>query len=274
MLPAQLVVPHSALRAPHLHHPPDRGLWLGDLRLECFDEVLGLSGGALTDAVAEIGRELPGRDALAGALGLHHASPSVLRHLLLVARFLEQKRTAALEIVAREELDAEVLEGLRTPGGRLHRLRAGALLYAAAPENLLAVLLWDRWHSRRRVSWRLEGRHRRLPDLELEEWRELAERVVAELRGAATFQEVQLRAALRRGETGELLFGLREPTHRAAVEADDGALVTGRCSGWLLASLLHDGGRLDVSHALPPCASRSRVFTLTGSASSVHRSVS
>ena len=169
-----------------------------------------------------------------------------LRHLLLVAQFLEQKKTVALEIVARANLREEVVEGLRTPGGRLHRLYLALLLYAQAPEHLLALMLWDRWHSRRRVSWRLNGRHRHLPDLEPETWREVAEAVTAELRGATTFQEVQLRAVLRREDTGELLFGLREPAHRAALEADDGALVSGRTSGWLLVSLHSDGSRLDV----------------------------
>ena len=202
--------------------------------------------GALAEALAEHGRELPRPGALRELLNGPATTRETLRHLLLVAQFLEQKKTVALEIVARANLREEVVEGLRTPGGRLHRLYLALLLYAQAPEHLLAVMLWDRWHSRRRVSWRLDGRHRHLPDLEPETWREVAEAVTAELRGATTFQEVQLRAVLRREDTGELLFGLREPAHRAALEADDGALVSGRTSGWLLVSLHSDGSRLDV----------------------------
>ncbi len=234
------------LNPARLHHPPDRDLWLGDLREESFDEVLAMDEGSLAEALAAHGRDLPKPGALGELLGQRPPTAESLRHLLLVARFLEHKKTVALEIVAREHLREDVLEGLRTPGGRLNRLLVALTLYAQAPEHLLALLLWDRWHSRRRVSWRLDGRHRHLPDLEPEDWREVAEAVTAELRGAATFREVQLRAVLRREETGELLFGLREPAHRAAVEADDGALVSGRTSGWLLVALRDDGARLDV----------------------------
>ncbi len=202
--------------------------------------------GSLAEALTEHGRELPRPGILRELINGRATTRETLRHLLLVAQFLEQKKTVALEIVARANLREEVVEGLRTPGGRLHRLYVTLLLYAQAPEHLLALMLWDRWHSRRRVSWRLDGRHRHLPDLEPETWREIAETVTAELRGATTFQEVQLRAVLRREDTGELLFGLREPAHRAALEADDGALVSGRTSGWLLVALRDDGGRLDV----------------------------
>lgn len=246
MFPAHLPIPPSTFHAAHFHRPPDRDLWLGDLREESFDEVLAMDEGRLSEALVEHGRDLPRPDALSALLGQRPPTLESLRHLLLVTRFLEQKKTAALEIVAREHLSEDVLEGLRDASGRLHRLAVALLLYAAAPEHLLALLLWDRWHSRRRVSWRLDGRHRHLPELEPETWREVAEAVTAELRGATTFREVQLRAVLRREETGEWLFGLREPAHRAAVEADDGALVSGRTSGWLLVALRDDGARLDV----------------------------
>jgi len=246
LVPAHLSALPSTLNTARLHQPPDRDLWLGDLREESFDEVLAMDEGSLAEALAAYGRDLPGPGALDELLGPRPRTPEWLRHLLLVARFLEQKKTVALEIVAREHLSEDVLEGLRTPAGRLNRLITAILLYVQAPEHLLALLLWDRWHSRRRVSWRLDGRHRHLPDLEPESWREVAEAVTAELSGATTFHEVQLRAVLRREETGELLFGLREPAHRAAVEADDGALVSGRTSGWLLVALRDDGARLDV----------------------------
>ncbi len=239
-------LPSSALNAAHLHQPPDRALWLGDLRLECFDEVMRLPERALCEALAEHGRELPGRELLSDLLGVRYATPMVQRHLLLVARFLEHKKTAALEIVAREQIDEETLLGWRTPGGRLHRLPVAVMLYGLAPEHLLSVLLWDRWHSRRRVSWRIAGKVRRLPDLEPETWAEFAERALGELRGSTTFHEVRLRAVLQREETGELLFGLREPAWWETLDTESGGQVTGRVASWVLLALTQDGARLDV----------------------------
>ena len=74
---------HSPLR-----ETPDRALWLGDLRLECFDEVMRLDHATLTATLEAELSDAPARRARYHAVHRLDASADPLRHLLLLVRFL------------------------------------------------------------------------------------------------------------------------------------------------------------------------------------------
>ncbi len=149
--------------APHLAGMPDRGWWLDEIRLKDFPRIRALLGRSdqLRAAVQaefctpEASRV---RDRIFATYG---ETDAVRLNLLMVAAFLFQRKSAAVLDVAREHLTDDEVTLNTGVAGCQNRLALATLLYWKDPELLLAIDLWDRWHSRRRCVLGIEG-HRRV----------------------------------------------------------------------------------------------------------------
>jgi hypothetical protein len=223
----------------HLTQPPAPRYWLDELRLSDFPYWCKLGEDPI-----ELRRALEGsfytpqRLWVLKKLTDEHGDSTALRlNLVLVAAFLHHRRSAAIFDVAEEHLEKYVIELCTNRAGQRDRLAQAALLYAQEPDLLMAVDLWDRWHSNRRCVFEIEGHRRRnLPLAELP-WQELVCAALEQMESA----KVELRAVLPRRSGREVLVGLRQLGNWSDVRTDSGQVVAGREDAWTLL-LFHDGG--------------------------------
>ncbi len=235
----------------HLALPPTGAFWLNELRLADFDEVMAMLADpeALRSAVrAEFSGPGP-RKALdqlleRGDTDIVHA------HLLLLARFLRQKKTCAVTDVALAVFDESTLAEWRSSKGRLHRLPTAIALYAADPLHLLDVEVCHRWHGRRRCALELEGPLRVLPSLAgAMDWRAVAakaqehlEDTIPKLRSVLTFRRITFRR-----ERNEVLLAWSAPADRDTVRHPAGHVVAGHHDDWTILRVHESGNRVDVT---------------------------
>jgi hypothetical protein len=233
---------HASDGAPvcvHLTQPPDRKYWLDELRLKDFPRWSELEANSdrLTRAV-ETTFFTPQQLWVWKKITEEHGSSDAVRlNLLLVSAFLNHRRSAAVFDVAEEHLDEYQIKLCTDRTGRKDRLALAALLYCKDPALLLAVDLWDRWHSHRRCVFEIEGHRRRNLALKELPWTELVRSALEEFGPA----EVELRAVLPRRSGREVLLGLRQLGEWSNVRTDNGEVVPGYEDAWTLL-LFYDGG--------------------------------
>jgi hypothetical protein len=223
----------------HLTQPPAAQYWLDELRLSEFPYwcTLGQDTHRLRKA-ADDTFFTPQRLWVMKKLMEEHGDTDAVRlNLLLVSAFLGNRRSAAVFDVAEEHLDELSIRLCTDRTGQRDRLALAVLLYAKDPALLMAVDLWDRWHSHRRCVFEIEGHRRRNLSLRDLGWQEMARTALEELRPA----EVELRAVLPRRGGREVLLGFRQLGDWSNVRTDSGQVVAGHEDAWTLL-LFYDGG--------------------------------
>lgn len=169
---------------------------------------------------------------------------TVLKHYFLLSEFVRAKKGAAVVDVVRDDLPAfEIPEGKR-----LNRLRLAAMLYQQNPRSLVSVQVMDVWHSRRRSTWKLGGKHPHFVASKPVDWSALAEPCLASLAAANRRQwsGVKLKVVVNRGARGVIL-GFRRPGRRRTGRGDDGAGVWTHEDDWIILRFFQGGWYLDVT---------------------------
>lgn len=249
MPPSALLLPSSA---PHLSDTPNRTLWLDELRLESFDEHVKLLAdpASLAERAAAAYSDGPGtRSVFVDLIDRYGDNDAVRLNLLLVAAFMEKKRSAAVAYVAEDRLPIEIAGRFRTDQGRMRVLPVAAYLYAIDPKHLLSISLWDEWHSRARATYRLADASRRLPAVTPDSWMQFARAALEALREdqPGSYAGMQVRhVALRRGGA-EILVGLHQPTTLDTLELQTGEVVSGRHGAWSLLVFYDEAYHVDIT---------------------------
>ena len=241
----------------HLTRPPSRRYWLDEVRLKEFPQLRGLLEDPphLQRSLDSVFGSAVGRRVLAHIRNTHGDTDAIKLHLVMVAAFLAQRRSAAVLDVALDHLDDEALAMCTSRTDVRDRLSLATLLYCQDPERLIDVDLWDRWHARRRCVYEIDGQRRRPLQLATLDWRALF-RDAQETVGVG---QMELRSVLPRREGREVLLAFRQIGGPANVRTDSGEVVPGHDDEWTLL-LFHDGGNaVDITatalHRAAPVAS-------------------
>ena len=244
------------MNAEHLVNPPADSFWVSELGFARFPSLLPLLDDApgLSEALHTAWAGPTPAQMLGELLDEHGDSPSVQLHLLLVAQYLEGKKSAAVRDVAQALLDPAELQAIGCNGGRVQRLPMAAKLYLRAPSHLVAVDACHRWHSRRRCAMELAGPRRKPPaPVASLDWerigREALQRLPPTLRAK---HRPRFGLAVPRAGGHEVLLAFREPAGYATVYDDGGQAMAGRLSGWTLLRFHRELARVDVTAAHLP----------------------
>ncbi len=233
----------------HLSSPPARSFWCDTLCFEAFDELAdeaGTEAGARALTSRLVGDPLTLRvveEIVAEAGGGADARANVA----LALAFVRERRSQAIEDAAAAFFTPSEIAEHHTRRGKVRRHALALRLFEAAPESLLAIDLWDQWHTRRGAWYRQEPN--------------LVDRVVVETVNWGAIAATSLAAEADRphsrcagferpvvfpGGDGDVLIGFREWPRRQAVRLEQG-VVTGDQASWLLLRVYDGGGRVDVA---------------------------
>lgn len=236
----------------HLAEPPSPAFWLDELgfaRLPAFLPLLD-DPEALDLALANELHSPAVRD-LVAAITERAPEPVAARlHLLLLAAYLEKKKTSAVRDVARAFLPADVLHRYRGDDDEhVQRVPLAVELYLREPRHLLAVEVAHRWHSQRRCAMQATGPRRGLPSpLGALPWADLGP---AAVEGLPASLRVRHRPgwclALPRDGGAEVLLAFRERADPAAVRDDHGRVRAGHRDGWTVLRFHREARRVDLT---------------------------
>ena len=237
-----------------LTETPERAFWLGELRIPDYDELALLveDQGELS---RRLDREFPTpamQRLLVSNLEVLGDTPEVRVNLLLAVRFLRHKKSQALLDVGAAVLPGEVLDQLRSPGGRLQRMPALMALIHEDLAHLVAVDMCHRWHSRNRCAMKLDGPRRKLPSPMTElAWPKLGRLAFDVVRGGAGHATAGFNGtrclALPRAGGAEMLLGFREPVDRGTVRVRAGSVVPGFMDDWTILRFHENARRVDIT---------------------------
>lgn len=220
-----------------LASPPSPAFWLDDLGFARLPELMPLldAPAALADALDVEVHGSSTRD-LVGGLVEDSPEPTAARlHLLLVAAFLEKKKSSAVRDVARAFLPPEVLDRHGGAGDdHLARLPLAVELYVRDPRHLLAIEVCHRWHSKRRCAMEAFGPRRALPSpLPALPWPDLGPTAVADLPASLRSRyHPAWGLVVPRLDGSEVLVAFRERADPAAVRVRDGHVSAGHNDAW------------------------------------------
>ena len=237
-----------------LTDPPERAFWLGELRIPDFDE-LELLLEDQGELAWRLEREFPTpamQKLLVSNLEVLGDTAEVRVNLLLAVRFLRHKKSQALLDASAAALPADVLDGLRTPGGRLHRMPALMALIREDLAHLVVVDMCHRWHSRNRCAMKLDGPRRKLPSPMADlGWLDIAQAAFDDVRGIAAHPSPESGGtrclAMPRVGGVEMLLAFREPVDRGTVRVRAGAVVPGFLDDWTILRFHENARRVDVT---------------------------
>ncbi|MCB9797936.1 MAG: hypothetical protein H6741_35095 [Alphaproteobacteria bacterium] len=233
----------------HLRQEPDRALWLNDLFVVEYPDLIRQRGDV--DRMREHVRSQfggpRGRNVLKDIIAVHGDEPEVWLHLLLLGAFLEKKRSEAIDEVCEAHLSPAELSELRYESGQLDRRSAAMLLLHHSPDYLRDLVVADLWQARRRCSFEIHGPARRLPD-DLDWW-EIAGDAIGRLAGdgGLVSEDLLLMTVFPRAGEREQIIGYRDRGRRAAVRADDGDVQPGHEDEWLVLRFYRGGNHVDVT---------------------------
>jgi hypothetical protein len=178
---------------------------------------------------------------------------TVLKHYFLLSEFVRAKKGAAVADVVRAEMPVYELPERK----RLNRLHLAAMLYEQNPRSLVSVQVMDIWHSRRRSTWKLGGKHPHFVTAKPVDWFALTEPCIASLAAANPRQwsGVALKVVVERGERGVVL-GLRRPGRTRTGRGDDGAGVSTHEDDWIILRFFRGGWNLDVTAGDPDAGAK------------------
>ncbi|MCA9491807.1 MAG: hypothetical protein KC621_17870 [Myxococcales bacterium] len=238
-----LPAPHETTDArvcAHLTELPDRRWWLDEVRLKDFPRIRRLTEtpDRLRVAVDDAYFTPEAARVRERIVEVHGDTEAVRLNLLMVSAFLFHRKSVAVLDVAAEHLSPDEVTLNTGLAGSQNRLALAALLYWKDRDLLVALDLWDRWHSRRRCVLGLEG-HRRSPlPLPSIPWADLASQALADLEDG---DPLQLRAVVRRRGGREVMVAFRQVGEWSNVRSESGEVLPGREDDWTLL-LFHDGG--------------------------------
>lgn len=246
---------HEGLAMPdssHLSAPPARSFWCDTLCFEAFDELAAEAGtevGARALTSRLVGDTLTLRvveEIVAEAGGGTDARANVA----LALAFVRERRSQAIEDAAVAFFTPPEIAEHRTRGGKVRRHALALRLFESTPESLLAIDLWDQWHTRRGAWYRQVPVLAARVDVETTNWAAIATSALA-----AEAERPHSRCAgferpvVFPGSDGDVLIGFREWPHRQAVRLEHG-VVTGDQASWMLLRVYDGGGRVDVTDTL------------------------
>lgn len=231
-----LPAPHETTDArvcAHLTELPDRRWWLDEVRLKDFPRIRRLTEtpDRLRAAVDDAYFTPEAARVRERIVEVHGDTEAVRLNLLMVSAFLFHRKSVAVLDVAAEHLSADEVTLNTGLAGSQNRLALAALLYWKDRDLLVALDLWDRWHSRRRCVLGLEG-HRRSPlPLPSIPWADLAADALVDLGDG---DPLQLRAVVRRRGGREVMVAFRQVGEWSNVRSESGEVLPGREDDWTL----------------------------------------
>ena len=160
----------------HLSAPPARTFWCDTLCFESFDELAAESAteavarGLIKRLVSDAATQRVVEDIVASAGGGNDARANVA----LALAFVRERRSQAIEDAAAAFFTSAEIAEHRTRKGKIRRQALALRLFETAPETLLAIDLWDQWHSRRGAWYRQEPDLADRIDVETTNWATLA----------------------------------------------------------------------------------------------------
>lgn len=231
----------------HLTAPPQRDLWVNRLRMRGFKRQLARMDH--DEGLVEEFREHVGDwHDLHGAVNGHADTPATRRNIVLAAVYVAKLKTEAITYTADAVLGAERVRRLSTAKGHLRRTAAAAAIFQADPKRLLDASIWDAWHSRARVVYRLAGTARSLPRRSDAQWIVHAENALRKT--AATHPEwvehLRVERVVRHGPTDTVMVVIRCDERADVYTDDEGAAQEGHHADWLLLAFRDDGYHLIV----------------------------
>ena len=205
----------------HLSAPPARAFWCDVLCFESFDELAAecaTEGGAesvIHRHVADVAtRRLT--DEIAETAG-GGAFPKA--NVALALAFVRERRSQAIEDAAAAFFTPDEIAKYRARTGKIRRQALSLRLFEAAPESLLAIDLWDQWHSRRGVWYRQEPDLTDRIDVETTNWAVLAQKALASEAARAMYRCAGFEPpVVFPGSDADVLIGFREWPRRQAVK--------------------------------------------------------
>ncbi|MCB9681485.1 MAG: hypothetical protein H6733_08440 [Alphaproteobacteria bacterium] len=234
---------------------PDPGLWRDELLEPAFFRLPRLLEDR--DSFANLAREATKAGHVVRSRDRKVRSGSdeltVLKHYFLLSEFVRAKKGAAVADVVRADLPAYELPA----GKRPNRLHLAALLYEKDPRSLVSVQVMDIWHSRRRSTWKLAGKHPHFVTAKVVDWFGVTGSCLASLAASNPRQwsGVALKVVVERGERGVVL-GMRRPGRTRTGRGDDGAGVSTHDDDWIILRFFRGGWNLDVTASDPDAGAR------------------
>jgi hypothetical protein len=237
-----------------LSRPPDRSLWLDELRLPEFEELLALLHDE-PELRSRLMTECPSPAAYATMRAIideaRPAQPALLLHLLLGLRFLRKKKSRAIDDVAQAHFPTEVVSRLHNGAELVERLPAMLALLCLDPGLMVPLDAAHHWHQDRRCALEPAGpRRKSAAPLAEVVWTAVCAAALADLtcdHGNGRTDDLAYRLALpRRGGT-EVLLAFRATARRDTVRRPSGRIAAGRRDEWVLLRLFDDGMRADLT---------------------------
>lgn len=241
--------PFPVVLGVHLRQPPQEDFWFRILGHAQFHEtaqafaspakVQELVNAAYTGRARDLARNL---DAAAG-----FDAPCVRQHLVLLAEYIDERKTAAILDVARTVLGEAVVEGFREGRTRWGRLPLAMLAYAEDAGNLIAIAMCDRWHALGRCVMHVKGR---VPDgrtLSASQVRMAAEAGLKTWRGDSPIRKETAMLQVFERAIDDVLVGFRRGHNLSSLLRVGGGRVTGLTEEWVVLRFGDGGHRVDVT---------------------------
>lgn len=229
--------------------PPRRELWLDELRLPRFAEILEQARDPVQreDALQARFRGKRPAAAVRGVIKKWGDDPDTWAHILLIGEFLYGKKSSAILDVVRSHAGE-----LAPEAGFAARDRVGLLfdLYAAEPGRLLDVDVCHKWHQRRRAVFTIAEDRGHVYKVQSDvDWSGAVRAVLMRL-GAErgwTHADLALCVVVSRSSEGGVLLALREPGTMGTVRVDKSRVEAGSADDWMMLRFHTHGTRVDVT---------------------------